>query len=63
MSRICQALANAVGADYLLIAASEWRAEHLIPLPGQGPIVTTRDLATPGPTSVDAFDFSLGDDL
>ena len=51
----------AVGADYLLIAASEWRSEHLIPLPGQGPIVTTRDLATPGPTSVDAFDFSLGD--
>jgi GNAT superfamily N-acetyltransferase len=54
-------LAGAVDADYLLVATGDWQADRLIPLPGQGPIVTTRDLATSGPASVEAFDFSLGD--
>jgi GNAT superfamily N-acetyltransferase len=58
--RTLQTLAAAVDADYLLIAGG-WRADHLIPLPGQGPMVTTRDLSTEAPSEVAGFSFSLGD--
>ena len=56
-----ESLAAAVDADYLLVASRGWRADRLIPLPGQGPIVTMRDLAAAAPSGVDAFGFSLGD--
>ncbi len=47
------------GADYLVAARTETSGG--IPLPGGGPMLTTRDLAERAPTSVEEFGFALGD--
>jgi GNAT superfamily N-acetyltransferase len=57
-------ISAATGADYLIVAgtAAAARSRHLVPLPGQGPVLTWRALASPGPAPALAdWDLSLGD--
>ncbi len=51
---------QAVDADYLLASDSRLLRHGYLPVPRQGPALTTRSLASPGP-ELDAFDFRLGD--
>ena len=45
-------------ADYALAAGA---VPGFIPAPGGGPALTTRSLSVAAPTSVDEFDFAMGD--
>ncbi len=49
-----------VEVDYLLASDSRLQRYGFLPVPGQGPALTTRTLASPGP-ELDAFAFRLGD--
>jgi len=56
--RLLRALARETHADYVLVAG---RPAGTVPVVGQGPIVTTRDVAGVAPVSIDQLALALGD--
>ncbi len=58
---LLRGLAGAVDADYLLTIGHRDLRAGLLPLPGQGPRLTTRRLGQEPPVSVRGWDLHLGD--
>lgn len=59
--QLLRSLGRAVPADYLLRTGSPDLASRFLPLPGQGPRLTVRELASKPPTDINAWSFELGD--
>ena len=54
-------LSRAVDADSLLMLGRRWPGARSVPVPGQGPVLAVRSLATAAPESVTEWDLQLGD--
>lgn len=54
-------LSRVVDADYLLTLGRRWPGSRSVAVPGQGPILAARSLASEAPSSVADWDLQLGD--